>query len=94
MRITELRKMLAVLKEARQYATLEKASFDCFDMDFIFALMPSPEKDDSPATEFRKVKADEFIKERTRLHRQSWILPGIDAVIEWMQLQIGDETVK
>jgi hypothetical protein len=68
-------KILKLLKDARQNATLETASFDWPD-SHMTAKCRSGNFDGRP---------DEFIKERVRLHHQTWIIQRIDQVIEWAE---------
>lgn len=57
------------LKEVRRLITFERAAFDKIH----------PDKDDQlPKTE---KEVTEFIKRRTRLYFQSWVLPVIDEMI-------------
>lgn len=61
------------LQELRKLCTYETASFG----------FPSEKVNSNPylAPQQVGVPIDEFIKERTRLHRESWILPTIDELI-------------
>lgn len=68
-------KMLADLKAAREAATLENASFDWSD-SHMTAECRSGNFDGRP---------DQFIKERVRLHHQTWIIKRLDAVIRWAE---------
>ena len=63
------KKQIAILREVRRLATLETASFRSV----------GPATDPLPADE-RDV--DKFIKDRTRIHRETWILPPLDRMIE------------
>ena len=63
-------KQISRLRELRRYATLENALFDHV----------GPSDPDAPLpTKESEVTA--FIRERTRIYRQSWILPIIDELL-------------
>lgn len=68
-------KILRKLKEARQSATLEDAKFDWED-SHMNATCRSGNFEGRP---------DEFIKERVRVHHQTWIISRIDEVIAWAE---------
>jgi hypothetical protein len=67
--------ILKALKKARAAATLENASFDWPDSR-MSAACRSGNFDGRP---------DEFIKERVRLHHQTWIISPLDRVIAWAE---------
>lgn len=69
------RKILDELKAARQSATMEDASFDWPDSTMT-ASCRSGNFNGRP---------DAFIKERTRLYRQSWIISRLDTIIAWAE---------
>jgi hypothetical protein len=70
------KKLLKQLKEARVAATLKNASF-AFPKDCLHASQHMSE-------DFHG-HPDDYIKEKTRLHRETWVLPAIDAVIAWAE---------
>jgi hypothetical protein len=70
------RKVLEALKEARQAATMEAASFG-FPNDTVTASMHMEGT--------KTMHPDEFIKGETRLYRQSWIISPLDRVIAWAE---------
>ncbi len=93
--VTELRKQMALLEQARECATLKNASFkDIHKQEFIFAMMPKRDVTNAIAfcsheeKEFRKVETDEFIKSRVELHHQTWIIANLNEVIAWMKQQV------
>ena len=63
--------MIVHLKELRRNASLENASFG-FRGNLV-------------TCNGKTMPVDDFIKERTRLHRETWILPWIDQVIAWAE---------
>ena len=67
--------ILKLLKDARDAATLENASFDWAD-SHMTANCRSGNFDGRP---------DEFIKERVRLHHKTWIIGPLDRVIKWAE---------
>ena len=65
---------LIALKEVRRYAAFENANFgDCT----------------RPGQTIDGKTVDEFIKDRTRIYRQSWILPVLDDMIRKAEYQLG-----
>jgi hypothetical protein len=70
------RKMLDELKAARKAAQFDEMSqFDWADSKCTVTCR-SGDFEGRP---------DTFIKERTRIYRQSWIIPQLDAVIAWAE---------
>ncbi len=61
------KKQIALLRELRRMASLESASFERIGPD---AALPTTE-----------AQVTAFIRERTRLHRETWILPIIDQLL-------------
>lgn len=57
------------LKEARRAATMEQAGFG-FSTDTLVVAG-------------KTVGVTEFIKESTRVYRETWIIPQIDEVLAW-----------
>lgn len=68
-------KILKMLRDARQSATLETASFDWPD---------STMKAECRSGNFEG-RPDSFIKERVRIHHNSWIIQPLDEVIAWAE---------
>jgi hypothetical protein len=66
-------KILAKLREAREAATLENASFDWPDSTMT-ATCRSGDFEGRP---------DDFIKQRVRCHHSTWIIHPLDSVIKW-----------
>lgn len=67
--------ILQALKDARQHATLENASFDWDD---------SHCKVECRSGNFEG-RPDTFIKERVRVHHNSWIIGPLDRAIAWAE---------
>jgi hypothetical protein len=67
--------ILKLLKDAREAATLETASFDWPD-SHMTAKCRSGDFDGRPS---------EFIKERVRIHHSTWIINRLDRAIEWAE---------
>jgi hypothetical protein len=74
------KKIQEKLHELRRNASLENASFG-----FKTETLKLKYRASGMFTDQLEWTVDEFIKERTRLHRQSWILPLIDELIEWTE---------
>lgn len=68
--------ILNLLHEARRAATMESASF-AFPCDKIIVDIHM----ENPKT----LHPDEFIKETTRLYRESWIIGPLNRAIEWAE---------
>ena len=67
------KKQVSRLRELRRYATFESASFDHMNYgDNESAEMKLPTKES---------EVTDFIRNRTLLYRQSWILPIIDELL-------------
>lgn len=56
------------LVEARKSATMENANFNNI-LD--------------PGLRIEGMTADEFIKERTRIYRETWVISRLDEAIKW-----------
>lgn len=75
--MTKQQKLVGVLKTLRKNASLENAGFsdfECGNFKFHFPF------------EMKGVTTDQLtnsIKESTRIHRETWILPIIDDLIAW-----------
>ena len=76
----QLRKIRALIAEARRHATMENAGFKDICASGV------PMFNGEPLTEKH---VTEFIKERTRLHRESWILPDLDEVLAEIDAEIS-----
>lgn len=61
------RALANLLKETRKYASLESANFGWEHEKLTY--------------NGKEYTVDAFIKERTKLHRDTWILPNIDKAI-------------
>lgn len=68
-------KVLLWLKEARDHATLENASFDWPDST-VTVKCRSGNFEGRP---------DTFIKERVRLHHSTWVIAPLDKAIKWAE---------
>lgn len=73
--------ILTKIKEARAAATMENASFG-----FKSEVVSSNPHACPPIID---MPIDEFIKERTRPYRDSWIINYLDEVIEWAERNGG-----
>lgn len=73
------------LRTAREFANFERASFSFKDERLILHGRTYP--DDK-----RDWIVDDFIKERTRLWRESWLLPILDELLEWAGDEKPDKT--
>lgn len=71
-------KVIRALKTLRDHAAFKNASFGFNDETLTLSGRPGP----TPQTEWT---VDAFIKERTRIYRQSWLLPQIDELIKWAE---------
>lgn len=69
------RDIIEKLLEARKAATLENASFG-WPNDEVTALHRQEGK-------VMNMHPTDYIKDRVRLHHQSWIIHPIDVVLEW-----------
>lgn len=67
--------ILKLLKEARESATLKGASFD----------WPDSKMTATCRSGNFKGRPDEFIKERVRIHHQTWIIGRLDRAIAWAE---------
>lgn len=72
-------KVLRKLKELYKRASLTNASFG------------SPGDRVTIRNDAREISVDDFIKERTRIHRETYVLPLIDELIGWAEGE-GEET--
>lgn len=68
------KRIMHLLEEARKAATMEDASFG-FPNDNVKATAHFEEDFDG--------HPDKYIKDKTRLYRQTWIIGRIDQVIDW-----------
>lgn len=66
------RSMLDQIKDARRAATLEQASFG-WRTDLV-------QLNSQPAE-----NVTDFIRRKTELYRETWIIPQLDAVIRWAE---------
>lgn len=64
------------LREARRVANMERASFG-----FTFDTVTIEGGFDAGT----KMTVDAFVKEKTRLYRESWLLPPLDDLIAWAE---------
>lgn len=71
------RKILDAIKEARRSATMEDAGFDWSDS----TMTASCREGDFVG------RPDTFIKNRTKLYRETWIVHPLDRVIAWAEGQ-------
>ena len=74
----QARLLLAELKEARRAATLERASFE-FTGETVRTNGSFAGDEDGAET------PTNYIKRKTRLYRQSWIIEPLDRVIEELE---------
>ena len=76
-------KIIRRLEEALRYARMERATFGMpYDtLQITSGLGRSDEH----------VKIDEFVKERTRLWRQTWLIPEIEAALKWAKGERCDD---
>lgn len=65
------KKQLWKLRELRRYATFESAAFDHV----------RPDEEEPMKLPTKESEVTDFIKNRTLLYRQSWILPIIDELL-------------
>lgn len=64
------------LHAARKNASLETAIFG-FPTDTVLL--------EGPADRERRMTVDAFIKERIRIHHDSWVLPLLDELLAWAE---------
>jgi hypothetical protein len=63
------------LEEALSFAKLERASFGfAAEKVTVHAQMGNPEE---------TMSIDQFINDRTRIYRESWLIPAIQKVLDW-----------
>ncbi len=68
------KKIIARLNEARRFATMENANFGFAGDKVSFEHMGH-----MPGT----MSVDKYIKLETRRYRETWLIPQIDAILDW-----------
>ena len=71
--------VIATLRQLRGLATFTTAAFGMPDETVVGR--PSASMMSKPV----EVPTDEFIKERTRIFRETWMIPELDKLIEWAE---------
>ena len=79
----QARSLLAELKEARRAATLEGASFERASFDFTGETVRT--NGSFAGDEDGAETPTNYIKRKTRIYRQSWIIEPLDRVIEELE---------
>lgn len=67
-------KIIANLEQALSFAKMERASFG----------FPTDRLTIGPGRDYgQQHTVDDFIKERTRLYRETWLIPQIEEALAW-----------
>lgn len=75
----KLAEIISLVEDARKAATMENASFDPFDTHVRRVSASGAILDDAP------IKGDAYIKAHTKLYRESWIIPQLDAALRQLR---------
>lgn len=76
------KQILAILQETRDTAGMSPKKFSAgFPRDFVIEC----DADGTPRKGAQPVQLTEFIVEKTRLWRSSWIIARLDRVIKWAE---------
>lgn len=88
----KMQALLRRLREARKAATMEHAGFDDLGGSTLVRFCPNPIAASLPRTD--PENETEYIKQRTALYRQSWIIGPIDEAIALVEAEQSRRRVK
>lgn len=77
------RDFIAGLKIARRRAAFENCHFGNDKVRVVRSWKPE--------SEYREETTDEFVKNRSRIYRETWLVPVLDALIEFAEGKLSKE---